>query len=80
MDDIKQRFDRYFATLDEDDPLRETGILDLGAAKYSAVRDLAKAFADIRAEINRRFEINARKSSHLAVLYGFTWTTLRQGK
>jgi hypothetical protein len=59
MTEIEQRFDRYFATLDEDDPLRFAHILDLNAAQSSDVRDLATAFADIKAEINNRFETDA---------------------
>ncbi len=59
MTEIEQRFDRYFATLDEDDPLRSAHILDLNLAHSSEVRDLATAFVDIKAEINSRFETNA---------------------
>lgn len=59
MTEIEQRFDRYFATLDEDDPLRSAYILDLNAAQSSDVLDLATAFADIKAEINNRFKTNA---------------------
>ena len=59
MTEIEQLFDRYFATLDEADSLRSAHILNLNAAQSSDVRDLAKAFADIKAEINNRFETNA---------------------
>jgi hypothetical protein len=59
MTELEQRFDRYFATLDEDDPLRSAHILDLNAAQSSDARDLATAFADIKTEINNRFETNA---------------------
>jgi hypothetical protein len=59
MNDIEQRFDRYFGTLEATDPLRSAHILDLESAETAEVRDLAKAFSDIKTEINARFATNA---------------------
>jgi hypothetical protein len=59
MTDIEDRFDRYFDTLEATDPLKSAHILDLESAETAEVRELAKAFADIKAEINARFATNA---------------------
>lgn len=59
MTEIEQSFDRYFGTLPASDPLRGTHILDLQAARTEEVRNLAKAFTDIKAEINQRFVTTA---------------------
>jgi hypothetical protein len=59
MIEIEQRFDRYLGTLPTSDPLRGAHILDLHAANTEDVRNLAKAFTDIKAEINQRFAANA---------------------
>jgi hypothetical protein len=59
MTDIEQRFDRYFETIEATGPLRSAHILDLESAETAEVKELAKAFIDIRAEINARFATNA---------------------
>lgn len=59
MTDIEQSFNRYFATLPATDPLCGAHVLDLHAAHAEPVRSLAKAFIDIKAEINQRFVTNA---------------------
>jgi len=59
MTEIEQSFGRYFGTLPASDPLRGAHILDLHAAHTEEVRSLAKAFTDIKAEINERFVTNA---------------------
>jgi hypothetical protein len=59
MDEIEQRFDRYFATLDQGNPLADASILNLYADEPAEVKLLAPALAEIRAEINQRFETNA---------------------
>lgn len=59
MTDIEERFDRYFATLPASDPLNSAHILDLGSAETEEVRNLAKAFTDIKSELNARFANNA---------------------
>jgi len=59
MTDIEKRFDRYFDTLEATDPLRSARILDLQSAGTAEVRDFAKAFTDIKTEINARFTTSA---------------------
>jgi phospholipase C len=59
MTEIEQSFDRYFGTLPASDPLRGAHILNLQTARTEEVRNLAKAFTDIKAEINQRFVTNA---------------------
>jgi hypothetical protein len=57
--EIEQSFDRYFGTLPASDPLHGAHILNLDTARTEEVRILAKAFTDIKAEINQRFVTNA---------------------
>lgn len=59
MTDTEKLFDRYWQTLETTDPLHTARILNLAAAKSAEVRNLAKAFTDIKAEINQRFAKNA---------------------
>ena len=59
MTEIEQSFDRYFGTLPASDTLRGARILDFHTARTEEVRNLAKAFIDIKAEINQRFVTNA---------------------
>jgi hypothetical protein len=60
MTELEERFDRYFATQAENEPLHSVRILDLTAAQSQEVRELSRTFIDIRTEINQRFAINAQ--------------------
>jgi hypothetical protein len=54
----QEAFDRYYESLPPDESTRFKGVLNLDA---SSVKELSKAFVDIRAEINARLKVNARQ-------------------